>query len=243
MKPFLLIQTRPEDETSDNEYQAFLKYGGLQKSQLERFRVESEPLPKIDLEKYSGIIIGGGPFNASDDNKSEQQVRVEKDMHDLLDDVVAKDFPLLGACYGVGTLVPHQHGKVSRKYGEDVGPVEITIIKDDPLLTGLPEKFEAFVGHKEACEILPTSATLLASSKACPVQMFRIKNNIYATQFHPELDGHGLETRIQIYKHHGYFPPEAADELIARGHSAIVTEPMKILQNFIKLYTKLSHRF
>src|SRR3990167_3988581 len=178
MKPFLLIQTRPEDETSDNEYQAFLKYGGLQKSQLERFRVESEPLPKIDLEKYSGIIIGGGPFNASDDNKSEQQVRVEKDMHDLLDDVVAKDFPLLGACYGVGTLVPHQHGKVSRKYGEDVGPVEITIIKDDPLLTGLPEKFEAFVGHKEACEILPTSATLLASSKACPVQMFRIKNNI-----------------------------------------------------------------
>ena len=197
MKPFLLIQTRPEDETSDNEYQAFLKYGGLQKSQLERFRVESEPLPKIDLEKYSGIIIGGGPFNASDDNKSEQQVRVEKDMHDLLDDVVAKDFPLLGACYGVGTLVPHQHGKVSRKYGEDVGPVEITIIKDDPLLTGLPEKFEAFVGHKEACEILPTSATLLASSKACPVQMFRIKNNIYATQFHPELDGHGLETPKQ----------------------------------------------
>lgn len=238
MKPFLLIQTRPEDETSDNEYEAFLQYGNLETDELERVRVEQAPLPPINLDKYSGIIIGGGPFNASDETKSDLQVRVEADMHKLLDDVVEKDFPLLGACYGVGTLVPHQHGKVSRKYGEDVGPVEITIVKDDPLLAGLPKQFEAFVGHKEACEVLPESATLLASSATCPVQMFKIKNNIYATQFHPELDGHGLETRIIIYKHHGYFPPETADELIARGHSAVVTEPMKILQNFIQRYKK-----
>lgn len=237
MKPFLLIQSRPEDETSHNEYEAFLHYGGLEKSQLERFRVESEPLPKIELEKYSGIIIGGGPFNASDENKSDLQVRVEADMHRLLDNVIEKDFPLLGACYGVGTLVPHQHGKVSRKFGEDVGPIEITLVGEDPILAGLPKTFEAFVGHKEACEVLPASATLLASSKTCPVQMFRIKNNIYATQFHPELDGHGLETRIQIYKHHGYFPPEEAEKLIEIGHSAEVTEPMKILQNFVEKYS------
>ncbi len=238
MKPFLLIQSRPEDETSDNEYEAFLQYGNLEKHELERFRVEQSPLPEIDFGKYSGIIIGGGPFNASDGNKSDLQKRVEADMHQLLDKVIEQDFPLLGACYGVGTIVPHQGGVVSRKYGEDVGPVEITIVKDDPLLAGLPEKFEAFVGHKEACEVLPKSATLLASSKTCPVQMFRIGQNVYATQFHPELDGHGLETRIIIYKHHGYFPPETADELIARGHSAAVTEPMKILQNFVQRYKK-----
>lgn len=238
MKPFLLIQSRPEDETSDNEYEAFLQYGKLEKHELERLRVEQSPLPEIDLEKYSGIIIGGGPFNASDDNKSDLQKRVETDMHRLLDEVIEQDFPLLGACYGVGTIVPHQGGVVSRQYGEDVGPVEITVVKDDPLLAGMPEKFEAFVGHKEACEVLPQSATLLASSKTCPVQMFRIGKNVYATQFHPELDGHGLETRIVIYKHHGYFPPETADELIARGHSATVTEPMKILQNFVQRYKK-----
>lgn len=238
MKPFLLIQSRPEDETSHNEYEAFLQYGELEQSQLERFRIENKPLPKIDLAKYSGIIIGGGPFNASDDKKSDLQVRVEADMHRLLDDVIEQDFPLLGACYGVGTLVPHQQGKVSRKFGEDVGPVEITIVGEDPVLAGLPKTFEAFVGHKEACEILPSSATLLASSKTCPVQMFRIKNNIYATQFHPELDGHGLETRIQIYKHHGYFPPEEAEKLIKIGHSTEVTEPMKILQNFVKKYAR-----
>lgn len=238
MKPFLLIQTRPEDETSDNEYEAFLEYSELQTSKLKRVRVEQAPLPDINLDGYSGIIIGGGPFNASDETKSELQVRVEADMHKLLDDVIERDFPLLGACYGVGTLVPHQNGLVSRKYGEDVGPVEIAIIKDDPLLAGLPKKFEAFVGHKEACEILPESATLLASSQTCPVQIFRIKQNIYATQFHPELDSHGLETRIRIYKHHGYFPPDEADALIKMGHAANVTEPVKILKNFITRYAR-----
>lgn len=239
MKSFLLIQTRPEDETSDNEYEAFLQYGELQPAELERIRVEQAPLNDINLDNYSGIIIGGGPFNASDEKKSDLQVRVEADMHRLLDDVIERDFPLLGACYGVGTLVPHQNGTVSRKHGEDVGPVEITVVKDDPLLAGLPEKFEAFVGHKEACEMLPRSATLLASSETCPVQMFRIKQNIYATQFHPELDSNGLETRIRIYKHHGYFPPDEADELIKKGHAANVTEPVKILKNFVKRYKSI----
>ena len=236
MKPFLLIQSRPEDETSENEYEAFLQYSGLTSSQLERFRLEKSPLPPIDLERYSGIIIGGGPFNASDIHKSDLQLRVEKDMHELLDIVMKKDFPLLGACYGVGTIVPHQGGVVSKKLSEEVGPVEIIITQNDPLLENLPDHFTAFVGHKEGCEVLPLNATLLAKSATCPVQMFKIKHNIYATQFHPELDGQGLETRIKIYKNHGYFPPEAANKLIKKGYSAVVTEPGKILKNFVRIY-------
>lgn len=239
MKPFLLIQSRPEVEASDNEYEAFLQFGQLQPEQLVRVRAEHGDIPAIGLEKYSGIILGGGPFNASDveEKKSDAQKNLENTLGKLLDEIVGKDFPLLGACYGIGLLTVHQGGKVSKKYREDVGPTEITLEADDPLLEGLPKIFEAFVGHKEACEILPPSATLLASSKNCPVQMFRIKKNVYTTQFHPELDSHGLETRIRIYKHAGYFPPEAAEELIARGHAAEVTEPVKILRNFVKRYS------
>ena len=240
MKPFLLIQSRPETEASDNEYMAFLEYGNLNQSQLDRIRIEESPLPKFNLTDYSGIIIGGGPFNASDENKSMQQKRVESDMYRLLDDVIEHDFPLLGACYGVGAIVPHQGGKVSKKYKEDVGPTTIELVADDPILKGLPKKFSAFVGHKEGCEKLPPSAKLLAKSEKCPVQMFKIKQNVYATQFHPELDSAGLETRINIYKHHGYFPPETAEELIDIGHSATIAGPMKILSNFINRYKKFS---
>ena len=58
--------------------------------------------------------------------------------------------------------------------------------------------------------MLPPSAVLLASSPTCPVQMFRVGANVYATQFHPELDVDGITTRIHAYADHGYF---AADEL------------------------------
>lgn len=236
MKPFILLQTRPENETSDNEYEAFLRYSGLKKSGLKRIRLEKSNLPKINLEDYSGVIIGGSPFNASDKEKSETQKRVEADIASVLNKIIKKDFPLLGACYGVGAIVPHQGGIVSRKYSEPVGAIDVKIENTDRILEGVNKNFRAFVGHKEACEVLPKNAKLLASSKTCPVQMFKIKSNIYATQFHPELDSSGLETRILIYKHHGYFPPETAGELIEKGHKEKITEPMKILKNFIKFY-------
>ena len=44
-KPVLILQLRPEDETSDNEYLAFLKYGGLQEVDTVRLRIETEGIP------------------------------------------------------------------------------------------------------------------------------------------------------------------------------------------------------
>ena len=38
------------------------------------------------------------------------QHRVERELSALLDEVVARDFPFFGACYGVGTLGVHQGG-------------------------------------------------------------------------------------------------------------------------------------
>ena len=243
MKPFLLLATRAEDAAADDEYQAYLRYCGLRAEELVRFRLEAEPLPAVDLADYSGVIVGGSPYTSSDpmEEKSQTQLRVEAELSALLDRIVAEDFPFLGACYGVGTLGVHQGAIIDRRYGEPVGATEIKLTADgerDPLLKGLPHTFEAFVGHKEACSQLPESAVLLASSAACPVHMFRIKKNLYATQFHPELDVDGLVTRINIYKDAGYFPPDAADELIETAKHASVTEPMRVLRNFTELYAR-----
>ena len=243
MKPFLLLQSRPEDEASDNEYEGFLRATGLQSNELTRMRVEAAPLPEIRLEDYSAIIVGGGPFSTSDpeDSKSIIQRRLEADFRRLLDEVVVKDFPFFGACYGIGTLGAHQGALISRKYGENVAPVTITLSQagsEDPLLADMPRSFQAIAGHKEACEILPPNAVLLASSSACPVQMFRIKNNLYATQFHPELDLHGLAVRVGIYKHAGYFPPEDADKIIAQAETADLSQVERILQNFVERYRR-----
>ncbi|WP_247044306.1 glutamine amidotransferase [Arthrobacter rhizosphaerae] len=243
MKPFLLLASRAEDAAAEDEYQAYLRYGRLDPEQLKRIRMEAGPLPALDLSDYSGIIVGGSPFTSSDppEHKSPVQHRVEAELARLLDRVVEEDFPFLGACYGVGTLGLHQGAVIDRTYGEGLGGATISLTPEglvDPLLQGLPESFIAFTGHKEACTVLPPHAVLLATSPACPVQMFRIKENLYATQFHPELDVGGLVTRIDIYRHAGYFPPESAEELMENARQFTVTEPMTILRNFVKLYAR-----
>lgn len=241
MRPFLLLSSRPEDEAADDEYAAFLRCTGLGPAMLHRFRMEAGPLPDLDLDDWAGILVGGSPFNSSDppEGKSAVQRRVEAELSGLLDRVVARDFPFFGACYGIGTLGVHQGGVVDRTYGEALAcvPVELTDAgRADPLLAGVPERFDACVGHKEACRVLPPSAVLLATGSACPVQMFRVGANVYATQFHPELDVPGFLTRARIYRHHGYFAPDELGELTARLALAEVPEPGRLLANFVGRY-------
>ena len=243
MKPFLLLGTRAEDYAADAEYRSFLRYGGLDDDDLWRIRVEAQPLPALDLADYSGIFLGGSPFNSSDpeESKSAVQLRVEAELGLLLDRVVAEDFPFFGACYGVGTLGRHQGAVIDTTYAEPVGTVEVTLTADgatDPLLAGLPSSFAAYVGHKEACATLPGSAVLLASSATCPVQMFRVGRNVYATQFHPELDVEALVGRIDTYRHAGYFPAEQADEYMERARATVVDQPHVILRTFVTRYAR-----
>jgi GMP synthase (glutamine-hydrolysing) len=110
--------------------------------------------------------------------------------------------------------------------------------RDEPLTSVLPAAFEAFVGHKEAVRELPAHATLLASSPACPVQAFRIGQHVYATQFHPELDVHGLCLRIETYRYAGYFEPDEMEALQAMARRAHVHDPPKLLQRFVELYAR-----
>lgn len=243
MLPFLLLASRAEDAAADDEYDAYLRYGGLEERELRRVRLEAAPLPDLDLADYSGVIVGGSPFTSSDPakEKSAVQHRVERELSGLLDGLVARDFPFLGACYGVGTLGTHQGAVIDRTYGEPLGGVEIELTDaglEDPVLKGMPRTFTAFTGHKEACTALPPHAVLLARSEACPVHMFRIRTNLYATQFHPELDVDGLITRIDIYRNAGYFPPESAEDLMENARQFTVTEPMKVLRNFVDRYAR-----
>ena len=243
MKPFLLLAIRADDAAADNEYESFLACAGLHERDLRRHRLEQRPLGNVELQDWSGIFLGGGPFNASDPegSKSPVQRRVEADLRGLFDRVVSADFPFLGACYAIGTLGGHQGAAVDRRYAEPIGAVPVTLTREgrrDPLLAGLPATFDAFVGHKEAISRLPDHAVLLASSPDCPVQAFRVGSGVYATQFHPELDAVGLCTRIEVYKHAGYFDPAQAGELKAQAHRSNVTCPPAILRRFVRRYAR-----
>jgi len=241
MKKFLIIQLRPEDETAESEFQSLLRRGGLGMHEVERLRLERVPLPHDDFTQYSAIIVGGSPFDLTtpEHEKTSTQKRVEEDFQRLFDDVVARDMPFLGACSGNGLLGRYLGAPISTHYAEPVGGVDITLTKEglrDDLLRGLPQTFRALVGHKEACDCLPEGATLLASSPTCPIEMFRVGKNVYATQFHPEADAQEFIVRINAYKDYGYFPPEDAKKLIASVATEVAPVPHQILRRFVQTY-------
>lgn len=240
-KPFLILQLRPEDDTADGELRKIFQYGRIEPGQVRRIRLEREPDPEVDLRDYAAIIVGGSPFDLSTpvDRKSELQVAIEDFFRRLLDEVIDRDFPFLGCCSGNGLLGNHLGAGISGKYAEDVGGIDIEITeagREDPLLAGMPSVIRVLVGHKEACDETPPGSTLLARGTLCPVQMFRVGDNVYATQFHPEGDFEGFDVRINAYKHHGYFPPEAAKALSDRIRAEHTPEAHEILRRFVARY-------
>lgn len=241
MQPFLLLATRADDAAADDEYDAFLRYSGLTEGQLVRHRLERDPLPALDLDAWSGVIVGGSPFNVTDTDKTQSQQRVEAELGAIADQALEADFPFLGACFGVGVLGGRRGGVVDRTFGEPPTAIEVTQTEagtTDPLLAGVPETFHAIVGHKEACRVLPEGAVLLVSGQACPVQMFRLGTNVYATQFHPELDADSLATRLEIYADQGYCEPDEAADLVALARSMDVSSVRGVLRNFVSRYAR-----
>jgi len=246
MKPVLLLQLRENDEVSNDEFNAFVRYSELTPENFVRVRMDKSELnaDQINLDDYSAVIVGGGPWQVSDpdEKKSAIQKYQDAELFKLLDRIVQEDKPYFGACYGFGTLVMQQGGVESyEKYAETAEATKVTFTEaaqEDELLKDLPKDFRAFGGHKESCQELPPNAVLLAGTKVCPHHMLRIGKNVYASQFHPELDAHGLCLRVDAYTNNGYFPPEEAEPLkeSARGENMIV--PMEILKRFARKYVR-----
>lgn len=241
MKPILLLQIRPEDKASDGEYEAILKFGDLSADDVHRVRVEQVGIPEVNFENYSALIVGGGPWNPGDpdEKKTEAQKQAEAKFIPLMRKVVERDFPCFAICYGLEILTQSLGVEITHDFPEKPGAIDLVMVEGaelDPLLTGLPRTFRAMVGHKEAAAHVPDGGTLLLSSKDCPQHFFRMGQNVYASQFHPELDVEGMLVRIEIYKHLGYFPLEQAEQVKNEVRKENITVPMEILKRFVEKY-------
>lgn len=242
MSRFLVLQLRPEDEAAEEEFEALLSRGGLSGGEVHRIRLDQGPIPPVSLDDFAGIIVGGGPGCVSDppEKKDPLEARMEADVMGLMPEVLARDMPFLGCCYGMGILGSTLGAPVGKgRYSEPIGGVDCTVTEDgarDPLLAGLPSAFRALVGHKEAVEALPPGAVHLVAAAPCPFQMIRAGKNVYATQFHPEAKGENFAARVDIYQDRGYFDPAEADALKARCLAEVVTVPERILSGFVARY-------
>lgn len=234
----LFLASRSDEVVAADEYESVIRFGGLAPGEVERVRMEVGQFTPLSLHQYDGVILGGSPFTVSDRQKSPTQVRVERELFAVLDEVSARGLPFLGLCYGIGVVTTWGKGKVGTRFGEKTSAVRIELTaqaQGDPLLVGLPQEFMGYVGHKEACETLPPQATLLATSDACPVQLYRFGPSQYVTQFHPEMDAESVIRRMDAYPNSGYFGEHEVDQVKSTIRAADTVASHQILANFVSI--------
>ena len=242
-RPFLLLTTRDDEVVAADEFANLPRLGDMRPGEAVRLRLEREPFPDLDVDDWSGIIVCGSPFDASapEERKSELQRGIEAGVHGLLDQVLDRDTPYLGLCYGLGLLTLHLGGRMDTEHGEEIsGPLlEVTPEgRGDPLLDGVPGRFHGYVGHHEAATDVAPGAALLVTNAHTPVQLIRVGRHVYGSQFHPELDLAGIQVRISEYADRGYYPPEERSRIEQGVASVDVAPAHRVLRNFVRLFRR-----
>jgi GMP synthase (glutamine-hydrolysing) len=141
------------------------------------------PIPR-PLDDYGAVIIFGGAMHADQDDRHPWLREENMFLQRLLD----LGTPMLGVCLGAQLLAKASHAPVFPVDEPEIGwhEVELTdAAADDPVLGGLPERFDAFQWHYYGHGV-PAGADELARSRVC-TQAFRLGERVWGVQFHPEV--------------------------------------------------------
>jgi GMP synthase (glutamine-hydrolysing) len=129
-----------------------------------------DTLPALDA--VAGVVVTGSHAMVSHREPWSETTAA------WLAQLVARDTPVLGICYG-HQLLAHALGGEAGDHprGAEVGTVTVTLAEaaaTDALLGGLPAQFPANVVHWQSALRLPEGAVRLAGNDHEPVQAFRV---------------------------------------------------------------------
>lgn len=172
----------------NNEAILVLDFGG-QYSQLIARRVRDlnvyceirsyrTPADKIAECGYKGIIFSGGPNSVYAENAPRCDAGI-----------LSLGVPVLGICYGAQLMAQLLNGTVADSPVREYGKTPVSFSSGSRLFGDIPEKSICWMSHTDYISEVPSGFRITAKSETCPAAaMENEQKNIYATQFHPEVE-------------------------------------------------------
>lgn len=188
-KPVLIIKTGntiPQLQEQGVDFEDWFQNGmGLNQAQTLVVSVHNgEGLP--DATSVSAVVITGSPAYVTD------LAQWNYIAADFLREAYAAGLPILGICYGHQLIAWAFEGSVDfHPQGREIGTVPVTLNKaasSDELLRGLPRQITVNASHQQSVIDLPPGAVRLVSNEFDPNHGFRLGNQTWGFQFHPEFD-------------------------------------------------------
>jgi len=201
MTKILVVQSRSSPDWVEREQKNFLRAIG-DNAETEFLSALDERLawstPLEFLQGRDGVIFGGSSdfdFHGGRDKKDPARLMsliILSRARNIVTHAIGEHLPVLGVCFG--------HQLIAQMYGGDVqndlqqgksGSHEVHLTEEgkaDVLFKHLPASFIAQYWHKDSVTILPDGATLLATGPTCRFSALRYGDNVYTTQFHPEVE-------------------------------------------------------
>lgn len=230
------------------EYHDALQSTGLAEVDLEHRVIDSATADLGPLDGISGVIVGGSSLNittgrepalapsaAPSAGTGRGYSDYQEHVHDVLAELVESGLPVFFVCFGLSWLVDYAGGEVGTSHAEDSGPTTVHLTdagRDDPLLALAPASFTALTGHTENPETVPDRLELLAHGEGAAIQMVRYGEQVWASQFHAEMDADAMRTRMDFYHDYGYFPAEDYARIVADLPNHDVAAANGLLRSF-----------
>jgi GMP synthase (glutamine-hydrolysing) len=157
---------------------------------------EEHPDAQPSADRCGGLIVLGGPMNVD---------QVDRFPHlgletELIRAVIQRRVPVLGICLGAQLIAKALGAKVYAGGEKEIGWYDLTVTeaaRTDPLFAHLHATERVFQWHGDTFDI-PAGAVRLASSTLFPNQAFRYRDNVYALQFHLEVDEPVIERWLRV---------------------------------------------
>ena len=240
-KPFLMLTSRDDGPVLAAECADLPRFSGLTPDQVRQVRMERE-LPDLDLSEYSVPSCAGPRGTRTPTTTSRKNARCAP-RHGCGPSTTgrwASPSRSWDCATGWGPFTLHLGGVIDTHHGEEISGIALTKTdagREDPLLEGTPDRFHSYVGHHEAVRELAPGMQVLLAGDDTPIQMVRVGEAAWATQFHPEMDLDGVNVRIDQYAGR-YYPVEKAEAIRAQV-ATVDTDPSRlVLQNFVRRFQR-----